>query len=81
VELNGLYYHLVYTDDGSLSGQTIKKNRNSVRSLVQIDFRKLLLPSKSESFISITPTQKPICEHVDSFLCFAARASQYNLSN
>jgi len=34
---------------------------------MQIDFRKLLLPSKSESFISITPTQKPKCEHVTNY--------------
>jgi hypothetical protein len=50
-------YHLVYIDDGGLADETIKKNRKSVRSSVQIDFRKLLLPSKSESFIFITPTQ------------------------
>jgi NRPS condensation-like uncharacterized protein len=57
-------------DDGSLSGETMKKNRNSVRTSVQIDFRKLLLPSKSESFISNTPTQKPKCEHVDKYFIF-----------
>ena len=62
--------HLVYTDDGGLAGQTIKKNRKSVRSLVQIDLRKLLLPSKSESFIFITPTQKPKHEHVDNYFIF-----------
>jgi len=37
---------------------------------VQTDFRKLLLPSKSESFISITPTQKPKCEQVDNYFIF-----------
>lgn len=31
--------HMVYTDDGGLAGETIKKNRKSVRSLVQIDYR------------------------------------------
>jgi len=30
---------MVYTDDGGLAGETIKKNRKSVRSLVQIDYR------------------------------------------
>ena len=37
---------------------------------MQIEFRKLLLPSSSESFISITPTQKPKCEHMDNYFIF-----------